>query len=244
MLRLMCCCRLAFVALFVSGCANPSGPFIHPPVRDLDLVPIGEDIGEPPASDAGVSDLAAPTDLRRPPGGDLAAPADLRPSSGCSPVVNEVQAAGAGGATDELVELYNGCAADVALDGWKLEYRSAGNNSGGADSTLYTFPTGVTFTHGTYLVVAGAAYGGQKDATFSSGGLAESGGAVGLRDGQNTLVDSVAYQTLSTANTFTEGTPAPNPPTSMSIQRTPNGHDSDVNSADFQARAPTPRAAN
>jgi hypothetical protein len=59
------------------------------------------------------------------------------------------------------------------------------------------------------------------------------------------LIDSVAYDALTTANDFTEAAPAPNPPVGQSIARTPNGADHDDNGADFRiATAPTPRAVN
>jgi hypothetical protein len=81
------------------------------------------------------------------------------------------------------------------------------------------------------------------DFTYSLG-LSGTGGAVGLRD-LNTLVDSVAYQTLATANNLTETTPAANPPADSSLARHPNGADSDDNSADFTVTASiTPGAAN
>jgi hypothetical protein len=168
------------------------------------------------------------------------------PASGCHPVVNELQATGAS-AADEWVEIFNPCnaatdPAEIDLTGWKLLYRSAGNNAGGSDTLELTFTQKIKA--GGYLLIAGSGYTGTKDGSLSHG-LAGTGGAVGLRDASGKLIDSVAYATLTTANNFTEKNPAPNPPAQNSIARLPNGVDTNDNSADFRVSAkPTPRAVN
>jgi hypothetical protein len=176
-------------------------------------------------TDGGATDLAS-TDL----------------AVSCAPKINEVQTAGAT-ATDEFVELYNPCPQAVDLAGFRLAYRSATNNSGGSDITLATIGN-QSIASMAYFVVGGKGYTQTKDEVMS-GGLASTGGAVALYNSSGIRVDSVAYQTLSVANNFTEGSPAPNPPTGQSIARTPNGVDTDNNSVDFKVAAtPTPRAAN
>ncbi len=161
-------------------------------------------------------------------------------------VVNEVQTAGGGGGTgasDEFVELYNQCATSQSLSGWQLAYRSAGNNSGGADTVLFNF-TSQTIGATGYLLLAGSGYTGTAtaDATMTNG-LAVSG-AVGIKNG-TTLIDSVSYGTLTATNAFTETAAAAGPPASQSIARSPNGADSNNNGTDFVVRAtPTPKAAN
>jgi len=170
-------------------------------------------------------------------GGDMAI-------GGCHPVVNELMTTGKS-ATDEFVEIFNPCQGAYDLSSGKLVYRSAGNNAGGADSTLFAFPANTKIAAGGYLVYCGAAFAGPCDATFSSGGLAQAGGAVGVRNAAGTLLDSVAYQTLTAPNNFTETAPAPNPLANQSIERLPNGTDTNNNSADFKvAMTPTPKAAN
>jgi hypothetical protein len=168
---------------------------------------------------------------------------DMRQTGACHPVLNELQASGAT-ASDEWVEIFNPCNAQEDLTGWKLDYRSAANNNGGNDITCFAF--GQTIPAGGYLLLAGKGYTGSVNADgVLSSGLADGGGAVGLRDANGALVDSVAFQTLTAANSFTEGSPAQNPPASRSIARLPNGADTQNNSKDFQVTAkPTPRAAN
>ena len=170
---------------------------------------------------------------------DLAFQGDL--ALGCTPVVNEVQVEGAS-ASDEFVELYNPCMQAVSLDGWKLGYRSAGNNSGGADTTLLTLTQ--TIPAGGYLVLAGMGFAGMKDGVLANG-LAKGGGAVALKDPFGKRVDSVAYEMLTAANDFTEKAPAPNPPASSSIGRLPSGTDTNDGAKDWKLTAkPTPKAAN
>jgi hypothetical protein len=130
----------------------------------------------------------------------------------------------------------------VVLTGWSLKFRAANNNNGGADTDLATLSGSIPA--GGYQLYAGSAYPGTKDGDLLSA-LAGLGGAVGLRDASNALVDSVAYANLTVANPFTETAPAPNPPAGESIARKPNGSDTGNNSTDFQVvTLPTPRAAN
>jgi hypothetical protein len=162
----------------------------------------------------------------------------------CHLVVNELQAGGAT-ATDEWVEIFNPCTTATDLTGWTLNYRSAGNNAGGADIHLLSL-TGM-IPAGAYRLYTGAGFTGTAmiDGTWTTGGLAAGGGAVGLRDMGGALIDSVAYSTLTTTNNFTETAPAPNPTTNHSIARHPDGSDMNDNSMDFVLRTtPTPRAAN
>jgi hypothetical protein len=165
-------------------------------------------------------------------------------TSGCHPVVNELQAGGVT-ASDEWVELFNPCSASIDVNGWELDYRSAGNNSGAADTLILGLTQKIAA--GGYLLLVGPDYSGRANADggWSSGHLSGSGGAVGLRDASGALVDSVAYKALTAANDFTEGSPAPNPPAGSSIQRLPNGADSNNNYKDFHVTSsPTPGAAN
>jgi predicted extracellular nuclease len=167
-------------------------------------------------------------------------------ATGCAPRVNEVQTTGTdatGAATDEFVELYNPCSGAIDLTDWKLVYRSAGDNSGGADSTLVTF-SALSIPAAGYVVIGGKTYAGPKDVALVGSGLSGNGGAVGLRNASGIRVDSVSYQTLTTTNALTEGAPAPNPPAGKSIGRNAASLDSDDNSADFTIRTSTPGAAN
>ncbi len=200
------------------------------------------DFATAPDDAAAADDLAAPPDLaaRDAPVKDLAG-ADL--ALGCAPKVNEVMTTGAAN-TDEFVELYNPCQGAVDISGWKLAYRSAGNNNGGGDTTLFVVPANTAIPAGGFLVYCGATFAGACDAKLMSG-LAQQGGAVALRTAAGPVADSVAYDALTAPNDFTETMPAPHPPTNGAIGRTPDGADSDDNSFDFKVEmAPTPKVAN
>jgi hypothetical protein len=230
------------LVLALAGCAHPmnsQAPDDSSPAGDLAAAPV-EDLAAPldfaRAADAGAHDLAQAT-------ADLAQP----PALACHVVINEVQTGTTRTGTEEWVELYNPCSSAIALAGWKLAYRSAGNTNGAAgsdSSSLYTWSSG-SIPAGGYRVYAGGGWTGASDGALGSG-LASAGGAVGLRDASGALVDSVAYGTA--AGGFAESTAAPAPPTTTggaSISRLPNGADTDDNSADFHVtNTPTPGAAN
>ncbi|HZS40750.1 MAG TPA: lamin tail domain-containing protein [Polyangia bacterium] len=233
---------LTLAAASVAGCAHPMSPLAGDD-RDLANEPGAEDLAPAEAADlsravdAGANDLArAPADLATPP-----------PTTACHVVINELQTGTSQTGTAEFVELYNPCASAVTLSNWKLVYRAASNTNaaGGADSSaLYTWASG-SIAAGGYRVYGGSGWTGASDGALASG-LAVNG-AVGLRDGAGALVDSVAYG--SAAGGFMEGGAAPAPPTAAapgeSIERLPNGADTDDNSHDFHVAAtPTPGAAN
>lgn len=177
-------------------------------------------------------------------------------------VVNELQADGPQGPSDEFVELRNGAPCGGSLLNWGLRYSSAGGSSpyqlwtGQAGDTIG--PAGPTG----YVILGGYAFqapdGGNLIGRISNdlnGTLAKGGGGVGLFDPQGKLVDGVAYATITTAthpfiepSTAPDGgpsTPAPNPPSGKSIARTPDGQDTNTNAADFQiASTPTPGSSN
>lgn len=172
----------------------------------------------------------------------------------CKVVVNEIRYGGAGSGTsaDEFVELYNQCATTVNIGGYKIAYRSAKNNSGGADVLLHTVPANTMLAANGYYLLGGTGYTGgpAADATFPNGtGLSSVGGGVGLYNASNELIDSVAYDDLEVDNNFTETVTADNPGGGMSAARSPNGVDTDINwgnlgPGDFYTQPSTPKAAN
>lgn len=209
-----------------------------------------DDLAMPPDDLATPPDLAMPPDLATPPDmarpRDLAMPPDLTTSS-CHIVVNEVQTGTTATGTEEFVEIFNPCASTVTTTGYKLVYRSANNTnprSGADTASLYSLPS--MMTSGAYLVIGGSGFKGTADGTLASGLAAN--GAVGIRDGAGNLVDSVGYGSVA-GNTFVETAAAPLPPVLASpggsIERIPNGADTDDNSHDFvAANSATPGAAN
>jgi hypothetical protein len=263
---------LVFAVAAACGCARVSSPLsnnLGGNGADADLAMPPEDapdLGDPsPPADMAMAvqprdlamprdlatattppDLAMPPDMATPP--DLATPPDMVVVVGsCHLVVNEIQTGTTATLTEEFVEIYNPCTSAVTVDNFKLVYRAASNTNPrtGADTgTLY--PLAGSVAAGAYLVYGGSGFTGTKNGTLASGIAAS--GAVGIRDAAGTLVDSVAYGTVPGV-TFTETAAAPLPPVvaspGASIERLPNGADSDDNSHDFQAAsASTPGAAN
>jgi hypothetical protein len=159
--------------------------------------------------------------------------------------VNEIGTGTLASGADEFVELANSGTTAADISGWKLVYRSA---TGTTDVALATVPAATTLAVGGFYLLGGASYGGAQppDQSFSPG-LAAPGGAIGLRDGTGTLIDSVGWGTAT--NALVEGSAAPAPPATAapgsSIERLPNGHDTNDNATDFTVTSsPSPRASN
>jgi hypothetical protein len=218
-----------------------------------DLGGVAPDLASPKQPDAppdlSMTPVVPPRDLSAPPPDLAAPPPDLiaPPVVSCHAVINEVLVGTTQTGTEEFVEIFNPCAGDLVLDGWRLVYRAASNVNtvGGADSnTLYTFAAN-TLKSGGYRVLSGSGWTGAHDGTLSSGIAASA--ALGLRDAAGKLVDSVAFG--SAGGGFMEGQPALAPPVVASpggtIARIPDGVDTDDNSHDFKrATAPTPGSPN
>ena len=165
--------------------------------------------------------------------------------------VNELRLRTTTDSTDQFVELVNAGAAPVDVGGWRVVYRSS---SGTSETTLVTIPAGTTLPAGGFYLIGRSGNGTTTgylgtpvpDQTFSSG-LSTSSGGVGIRDAAGMLVDSVGYG--SATNILVEGAPVPAPPNTAtpgsSIERLPDGHDTDSNVADFSVTAsPNPGAPN
>ncbi len=177
-------------------------------------------------------------------------------TAGTGVVINELYLnGGSSGAAylNKFVELYNPTAADIPLTGMSLQYRSA---SGTGSPTSVVALTGVIPAGKTYLVSGGsnAANGAAlptPDQVEPSLNFAGGGGQVFLSSQTSALspgtgdmvgvagiIDMVGY---GNANSF-ETALAPKASVTTSINRT-NGADTDDNSADFAAGAPTPVAS-
>ncbi|AIY02896.1 5'-nucleotidase domain-containing protein [Arthrobacter sp. PAMC 25486] len=192
---------------------------------------------------------AAPTDTA-----PLAAPLA---AAGPSPhvLINEAYLnGGSAGAThkDKFVELYNPTAADISLDGWSLQYRSA---TGTAAPTGLTALSGTINANGYYLIMgnsngdtglklpptdadsSGFAFSGSTGTLFLSNQASRLPAdlAVGSLVGTANIVDMLGY---GASNTF-EVAAAAKPSAPISLNRT-NFADTDNNAADFSTAAPTP----
>jgi len=135
--------------------------------------------------------------------------------------------------SSDWVELYNptGCD-DVDLSTYELVYRSA---TGTSDTPLFAGDD-TTLGGGEFFVI-----GAGGDAPFTGGPspLGAAGGQLALKDGGS--VDEVAYGSAN--GSIGEGDPAPTTSTD-SIQRIPDGTDTDDNAADFQVSSPTKGSPN
>ncbi len=166
-------------------------------------------------------------------------------------VISQVKSRGAGGASDEFVELYNPTSTAVTLDNtWTLTVRSSTASTYG---TRWTGAGDSLPAHGHYLI--GGTYDGgavAKNGSLSSGITDESSL---LLNQSGTAVDGLCYQFPDDAGVpfaFTgytcEGTPANNLPhdnsasatsdSDVSLERLPGGNlgnctDTDNNAADF-----------
>ena len=175
-------------------------------------------------------------------------------------LINEVQADGIQGPSDEFVEIRNSASCGGSLNGYQLRYSSAGGSAPlqiwmgqPGDSIGKAGPNG-------YVILGGMAFqapdGGNligRISTDLNGSLSKNGGGVGLfgPPPNAPFIDGVAYETLTTAThpfirPIDAGAAggAPNPPSGKSIARTPDGHNTSTSATDFQIATPTPGFSN
>jgi hypothetical protein len=209
------------------ACANgTNGSYVGDDEAGLLLDSGGRDVNVPPTGDSSPGDGATGNDS----GG-----------TGCTGavVINELKTDGAT-ASDEFVELYNPNSCAVPLSGWALKYESSSGAAGGAG---YVFVAGDSIPAKGYFLIAASTFTGKKDATLVNG-FAAGAGQVGLVDDKSATVDGVAYGTV-TGGSYGEKQSATAPPSNKSIGRSPNGTDTNSNSADFKVlTSPSPGAAN
>lgn len=159
---------------------------------------------------------------------------------GSNAVISEVYGGGGnkGAAfTHDFIELYNPTDSAIDLSGWSVEYFSSSGNSGGKHDLSGSIPAG-----GYFLIQEGGGGAGDPLPTPDhEGKLSMSGskGSVKLYDASGAEVDLVGYGAAS----LSEGSPTKALNNSTSAQRDTEGTDTDDNSADFSAAAPTPKSA-
>jgi Lamin Tail Domain len=159
--------------------------------------------------------------------------------------INEFMTGTTGASTNEFVEIVNSGTAPADISGWKLVYRSA---AGTSDVGLATVPDGTTLAAGGFYLFGGAGYvsGPPADQSYTTS-IAATGGGVGIRTADGTLIDSVGWGTAT--NILVEGSPVAAPPTTpapgTSAARMRDGDDTNDNAADFVIDdTPTPKASN
>ncbi len=175
--------------------------------RDVNVVPVPRD-----SSTVGPDGTVLPPD-------DSGGPCVMKV------VINEIKTDGTT-ANDEMVELYNPSACDVPLGNWEIKYQSGGGTAGSAGHKLAAT---VTIPSMGYLVLT-------SGAGSWTAGMSKTDGQIGLLDDTGTLVDGVAWGTV-TSGSYREKTAATAPASGGSIGRSPNGADSDNNKTDFKTYA-------
>jgi hypothetical protein len=239
-----------YLWIFLVGCSSSSSNDFHRDgmlqFSDQDLS-VPEDLRAPEDLTAAVEDLSLlPEDLQ------AATRPDLAGGGGCTIKVNELLLSTFKGTTsrpsEEYVELYNPCATSKNLKNWSIRYRSASNNTKASyPDTQLVQDIAKTIPAMGYLLFGGSQYSGSKDGSLING-MADDGGGVAIVDPNEVIIDSVAYGSAVATHNFLEGSAAPLPPQSPQpgkvIARSPNGSDTDDNSADFKVQDPTPKAAN
>ena len=160
-------------------------------------------------------------------------------------VVNEIDYDQLGADTGEFVEIYNAGPDAISLAGYRLELV---NGAGGSVyETVDLSVVGSALPGNGYLVVGNQSVvdslTGVLTVTISSGSIQNGPDGVHIVYGA-AFVDGVAYE--GTMPGVGEGTAAATDSSSgtNSIQRIPNGWDTDDNGADFQLAPSTPGAAN
>ncbi|MBU1898413.1 lamin tail domain-containing protein, partial [Myxococcota bacterium] len=166
-------------------------------------------------------------------------------------VINEINYDMAGDENMEFIEIYNGSASEVDLTGWVLKLVNGSNGTQYKDVTLSG-----ALPSGGYLVWGDAGVGPLEGATFipfaqpagdghdvQNGGTPQGDGVL-LLDAAGDVLDAVAYE--GTVANFNEGFALTdeNDDSGQSINRCPNGEDTDDNAADFHTGAASPGAAN
>lgn len=166
----------------------------------------------------------------------------------CYPVINEILT-GTSDTTAEFVEIYNPCYFPIDINGWDIAFYGPFTTQSDQLARKVSPFTGISLAAREYFVVVTPSISqlvppGVRSATISETGLGlpSTGGGIVLRTQDGLKVDSVSYG--QSFNYATETVAAYSPPTNLSIQRSPNGEDTNVNYNDFMIDLPTIGARN
>jgi hypothetical protein len=169
--------------------------------------------------------------------------------------INEVYAGGGSAQATaayktDFIELFNSSPLAADVSGYIVSYGASAQASGVFPTAVATIPATTSIPGlGYFLIRTGSSgAGGANDPTadlVASGGasLSNTSGGLRLQDNSATPVtlDVVGW---GTTNNF-EGTPESGPGSvAVSLQRFPNGVDTNDNQLDFSQGTPTPSAAN
>jgi hypothetical protein len=171
-------------------------------------------------------------------------------ASNAQVVINELYGGGGNsGATykNDFIELYNNGSSAVSLAGWSVQYASAAGTTWAVTNLSGSIPV-----HGYYLIREAVGSGGTTNLptpdAIGSIAMSATAGKVILcntttaQTGSNPsgaqIIDKVGFG--STANSFEGSGPTPAPSNTTSVQRTPEGFDSNNNNSDFTVGSPSP----
>jgi MYXO-CTERM domain-containing protein len=170
-------------------------------------------------------------------------------------VLNELYTGGGSSQTiaaykTDYIELFNNGPTEVPIGGFKINYAPSGRAEGVYDVVVGTIPAeAVLPAGGFYLIQTGSSgTGGANDPTpnadFNTGAsLSNTSGSLKLTDAADAVLDIVGWGAL-TNNNF-EGAPTLQPASvAISLQRFPNGTDTNSNTLNFIQAIPTPGAIN
>ena len=185
-------------------------------------------------------------------------PAATAPGGGGLVISEAYGGGGNSGATftHDFIELYNPTGAAISVEGWSVQYRSAGGSSSGQVTPL----SGTVPAHAHYLVqefqgaggttplpapdasgtIAMAGGGGQAWLASTTAPLDPAGGDVTV-DPDPRIVDFVGFS--ASATSFETAAVSTSPSNSTSATRNALGADTDSNAADFTIAGPTPTAS-
>ncbi len=110
-------------------------------------------------------------------------------------VISEVSMGTTSSASDEFVELYNNAKIDVDISNWSIYYKSSTGNTWTKKAALPQ--NTIIHSHDYFLIASLLA---NADAKLSAG-LAQTGGAIQLRDSNGANVDMVGWGTSDTSET-------------------------------------------
>jgi hypothetical protein len=171
-------------------------------------------------------------------------------------VINEIYGGGGNsGATfkNDFIELYNNGTTEVNLDGWSVQYASAAGTAWSLTALKGTIPA-----QGHFLIKEAAGTGGTTDLpapnitgtlnlSATSGKVALVNHTTPLTGGcpaASEIVDFIGFgsNAATTPNCF-ETTATLAPSNTTSVQRSPEGFDTNNNGTDFKISTPTPVAS-
>jgi hypothetical protein len=170
-------------------------------------------------------------------------------------VINEVYSGGGSAQATaayhtDYIELYNNSGVAADISGYIISYGSSAQAAGSFPTAVATIPAGTSIAASGYFLIrtGSAGTGGAADPNadlVAAGGasLSNTSGGLRLQDNSATPVtlDVVGWGTTNNFEGAAESSPAS---VAVSMQRIPNGLDTDNNQADFLQGTPTPSAAN